>query len=552
MRNSNGNKFFNNALLKTKVTSANVKWKESIFGYFIGPFCGMLTSQIFVTYLNMYWTDVLGIQSDAGKLFFTLMPLISIVFIIIGNFVAGRLIDRTKTSQGKARPYLLLAAVLLVPAGILLYAIPAGNVIMQLIVIAIAYNLYYSVAYPLYSAGNSLMVPLSTRNGKQRNMLSSMTNFAGIGATSFAGMIMPMFLPLFAGKQSIWIIFMCGIAVLSLVGIIVQYYFTRERVTEENFKLNIEEEKVPLKKQVKALLSNKYWIIIMIFFFVFQFVGTMQNFSIYYFSNYVQTPNFLFEGFTMTFLNIMSGIPMAVGMFIVWPLANKFGKKPVIFVGLLLSVLGCLLVLIMPESIPLNAVGMALKGLGSAPAIYMVFALIADVLDNVEAKNGFRADGLSVTVTGIVMSILFALCQGIFNGLTSMTGYLSPADGETVVQNEATQNVITWCFVGFMMVGYAVCAALMLFMNVEKHSNTDHGIIIERQKATVLAAGGEWVEPSERLRIEQEEADLKAEQYRIEELKIRCDKKGLSFEDEEAKVQAKRLLKQQKCKDKKK
>jgi len=52
-----------------------------------------------------------------------------------------------------------------------------------------------------------------------------------------------------------------------------------------------------------------------------------------------------------------------------------------------------------------------------------------------------------------------------------------------------------------------------------------------------LAEGGVWIEPSERLRLEQEEADRIGDKVRREELKVYCIKKGLSFEEEEAKYQ---------------
>ena len=74
----------------------------------------------------------------------------------------------------------------------------------------------------------------------------------------------------------------------------------------------------------------------------------------------------------------------------------------------------------------------------------------------------------------------------------------------------------------------------------------DQEKIKENQKAAVLAAGGEWIEPEERLRRMQEEADRQAEESRIEELKAYCAKKGLDFEEEEAKYQAKKAAKKKK------
>ena len=79
----------------------------------------------------------------------------------------------------------------------------------------------------------------------------------------------------------------------------------------------------------------------------------------------------------------------------------------------------------------------------------------------------------------------------------------------------------------------------VLFFGVEKFIAEDKEKILARQKAEAEAAGIEWIEPEERLRREEEEADRLAEAARVAELKALCEKKGLSFEEEEAKYQAK-------------
>lgn len=537
------NAFFSLHVLKTRIRSANVRFKEIALGYLIGPIGGMLTSQIFVTYLNTYWTDVLNL-SDGAMEFLSIFPLISAILIALGNFVVGLMVDRTRTPQGKARPYLLLAGVLIAISSVLMFAIPSGNQTVMLAWIAISYIIYYSVAYPLYSVANSLMVPLSTRNEKQRSLLSSVSGIAGTAASSFGSIVMPIIVPFFNNDKTVWLIYMSIMAAVSLIFVTLQYYFTRERITEETVKLNIKEEKISLGKQLKALFTNKYWTLIMLFFFIFQFVGTMQNFSMAYYCNYILGT--YQDGFTQSVLGIVTGIPYAAAVLFVWPLTNKFGIRNSIFYGLIVSAAGCLIAFINPYSWVTVVIGMFLKCLGAAPAAYVIYALIADVLDHVEAKNGFRCDGLSVSVSGIIMSILQSLCQGIFNGMLNATGYIAPvidsATGNVIAsaQNAATNNVFIWCYIGFMMIGYAVCALLILPIDVEKHMAEDHKTILERQKAAVLAAGEEWIEPAERLRMEQEQAEREAEESRIAELKAYCAKRGLSFEEQEAKYQAKK------------
>ena len=76
---------------------------------------------------------------------------------------------------------------------------------------------------------------------------------------------------------------------------------------------------------------------------------------------------------------------------------------------------------------------------------------------------------------------------------------------------------------------------MFAFMNVEKFTNVDNKAIVSDQKAEVLAAGGNWVEPDVRAKAEEEENARLVEEARINQLKIDCEKKGLNFEEENAK-----------------
>ena len=118
----------------------------------------------------MYWTDVVGIDNTV---FLTVFPLISTALIVVGNFLVGRLLDKNKTIQGKGRPFLLIAAIAMSITSILIFLVPNNNEVFRLVWVAVIYNLFYAVAFPLYSAANSIMLPLSTRNSKQRGLLST-------------------------------------------------------------------------------------------------------------------------------------------------------------------------------------------------------------------------------------------------------------------------------------------------------------------------------------------------------------------------------------------
>lgn len=549
--------FFDNPLVRTRITSANVKPPEMLLGYFVGPFCAFISNAIFSSYLNRYYSDVIG-WTDTSKfgVFSAMLPVVSVIAVIIGNLVVGRLIDNTRTSQGKARPYMLLSVPFVVVAIALLFLVPyEGSPIVQMVWIAVSYNLYYAIAYPLFYTAHSSMVGLSTRNTNQRGLLATLSNASGVAAVGIgASIVVPILLQSYlfvdgdaAASYAHWRVAMIVLCILTAIGILLEYYFTRERITEENIKLNIKEEKLPMKQQAKVCMSNGVWWLIILYFLLFQFSGMVKNGSMSYYSRW------MFDGIdteaaagaAMSTLGLIGGIPTAVGMLVAWPIANKVGKRNAVMFGMIFAVIGGCVSLIDVHNFVIVCVGIVLKGIGSIPAMYVTLALLSDVLDHLEARNGFRSDGFTMSVYGAIMVGMTGLGNGLINALLTATGY----DPSAAAQNEGVQTMLALCYLGMELICYAIIVVLMAFLNVEKYVAQDQQTILEHQKAEVLAAGGEWVEPAERLRMEQEEADRQAEQARKEELRARCARKGLDFEAEEAKYQAKQEAKARKARE---
>lgn len=544
----------------TRITSANVGLKEAIFGYILGPLFGLMSSGMLAGNMLKYW-EALGLNAS----FTTALPLISIVFIVIGNLVVGQIIDKTKSRHGKARPYILISAVLISIASILFFAVPAGgDQALMCVWVAIAYNIYYAIAYPLYFTSNSSMIALSTRNGKHRGLLSSVSNLALTGAAAGGPIILNVLLDLFGAQPSTYLFSIIAIGALSFLFVGLQYFYTRERVTEENFKLGIEEKKIPTSQQLKAVFKDKYWWMVIAFYVVFQICGMVQNTSLVYYNDYIFAPEYG-NGFTYSILQIVPGIVLGAGVIFSWPLANKIGKKNAICIGLVVSAIGCAIALFAslgktPVAYSPNwwiqLIGIIVIRLGAGPANYVMLALFADVLDHNEAKHGFRSDGFSMSIFSIIMAVSTSLAQGIISLVINSTGYttvgLLDANGKAVesvyrANQAAAGDAISWLFLGFMMVGYVICFAAIWMLKVEKHTEEDKKLILEHQKAEVLAAGKEWIEPEERLRLEQEQADKEAEEARIIESKAVCEKKGLNFEEVEAAYQAKLAAKKAKA-----
>ena len=536
---------FDHPVLSTKVKAANVKIvPEALMGYLVGPFCGLLANSLFGTYLISYFREVLFADEIAAgntgvNVFITIFPMISAILIVAGNLLAGQIIERTKTKAGKARPYILLSAVVLAVASVLMFIQPLpDNTTFKMIWLVIAYNLFYAVAFPLYNTANSALVPVSTRNGKQRGLLASLANMAVLGGAGAGSIIFPQIIAALAKgfpgpsdsqpNSNGYLIMFIVIGVVTFIGCLAQYYFTRERVTEESMIKAVtpeaEEVKVKgpsLKKQAKAIFTDKFFMVTIIFYLLYQLSGSIKNASMKPFTDAIYAATELGAANAMSILGIVGAVPMAVAIVFVATLCNKFGKRIVVFAGMALGVVGGVIAGIWYDNFIALAVGVALKCLGSSPAGYMILAMIADCLDHMEAKNGFRCDGFGMSLYSAILIAAVPLATGIGSGLAA-TSY-------------GTVVAYIWIETG----AYALCAITVLLFGVEKHLSADREAILARQKAEAEAAGIEWIEPEERLRLEEEENDRLAEEARKAELKARCEKKGLSYEEEEAKYQAK-------------
>lgn len=521
---------FSLPIFKTRITTANVTLKEMALGYLIGPFGVLILSASLAAFLNRFYTDCLGLSGA----FLAIFPLVSTILVVAANVIMGSIIDKTKTSQGKARPYILLAAPLMVFAGILIFTVPTSNKLVESIWIVVSYNLFYAGACAIYSMGHSMMVPLSTRNVQQRGQLSVFSNSAAIGATGlFASILLPLIIVSNIESQSRWILIMGALAIVAFAGMLTEYFFTRERITEENLKLNIEEEKTSTIKQLKAVAGDKYWWLIIVFVLIFQFGLVIKNLSLsYYCGSVLGDP----KGIVQSTLALISGLPMVVGMFAIWPLANKFGKKDVLIGGFFISVIGGIICIMFPTNLVIVIIGQTIKGLGGVPGTYILVALLADILDHLEAKFGFRCDGLTMSIYTAIGIASSGVCMSIFNLMLSAGGY----NGLLTTQPDSAKTVIMIGFVGVELVGHAVLAVLLIFITVEKYIKKEQQQIVERQKAAVIASGVEWVEPAERLRIEQAQAEDEAEEARKQDLKEYCKKKGIFYETEEARYQKKK------------
>lgn len=554
---------------------ANVQKSEQWIGYFASPmllymaYYGMSGS-----YLNQFYVDVLKLGGIAGGAFLVLLPVLSKVFDAVTNLLMGMIIDRTRTRQGKVRPWVLIAGPCVTLAGIMLYCVPKMSLMGQAIWVAVSYNLYFAFAFTMYNMTQMLLVPLSTRNTKQRDSLAMMVS---MGQSMLPGalvyMVFPLvFLPMMGADQATWARVMSIISCLFLPGAILQYYFTKERVSEDAAAGH--EEVVSLGQQIKTCFSDKYWLYYFAILFFYQLGQNVYSVAINFYANYVMgTYN---DGATLTILNAVGQFPLGVGVFLLWPLARKYGKRWVFYVGMLVSFTAGMVMFFVSKPgnlVPVLAASF-IKAFGMLPT-YLFAGMMADAMDHIEWERGYRCDGFTATMSSVLMTVMAGFGTTIFNaglragsangcvapltgtsltdifsqlgakGLTAqlaMDAYTANADGVYTVAVSQPAGVNRWfviCVALIPAITYLIMAVFGYFNDVGEKIPQISRDIQERHRREAEVRGEVYVSPEEKAAAEQIENDRIAEENRIAELKAKCEKKGLNFEEEEAKYQAK-------------
>lgn len=488
-------------VLSTRIKSDEVKIPEIALGYFLAPFCAMLANSIFGAYLTRYYADVLGWTRFGAGAFAALLPIVSVIFVVLGNLSVGKWIDNTRTKAGKARPYLFAAIPLLTLAIITMFTSPNNGSLLQMIWIAVSYNLYYSIAYPCYYTAHSSMVSLSTRDTDKRGLLATMSNASMVAAAGVgASIVVPILLQSYmfsyngtsldvAASYAHWRVLSIGFTLITVLGIILEYYFTRERISEETMDLQRTAETIPMKTHVDACTKDKYWWMVILYVLFFMMGQLVKNTSMSFYARWM-FDNVLSaadpesaSGAMMSMLGLIGGLPSAVGMVIAWPLANKLGKQRAIVIGLIFSVLGGAVAFMEVHNFKMVCAGVVLKAVGIIPSQYVMLAVISDVLDHLEAKNGFRSDGFTMSIYGSIMVGLLGLAVGIVSGLLGMTGY----DATLVKQPVAAENVLIFVYLGMDILTFIVSIFLLWRMDVEKYAEEDQQKIREKQEKSAVA-----------------------------------------------------------------
>ena len=560
----------------SRITSANVTKKELWLGFVLGPFGVMLIQSIVNSYFNQYLTDVLGFTVSRGAWiagFMVVFPLVSKILDATTNVLMAKVLDMTQCRQGKLRPWLILSLPVIIVSVLLMFWVPFSEPKAQAVWIIISYNLFYSVGYTMWYMAYALSAALSTRNFQQRksnSMAGQITKNMGTGLISILfPTILSMVVRMAAGNSQrgylLCMAMICGVAIpLTFI----QYFYTRERITEERrnqygMDAGVRQEHVQeatFGQQFKAAIKDRYWIMLIVMILLYQVLNGLKNISLIYYSGWVVRGNAYGEyAAIQARFQMIAMAPMGPALALLLPMYKKFGRTRVIIFGSIMAFVGSIIAYTgAGQTMPVY-LGTAINGLGSMTYIYALLTFIGDSIDHVEYSQGLRVEGFTAALVGFAEMFSKGLGQALFNLGLAMTKYATPEQIGTFVndngreiaqfadQPAAATRWINMSYQGSTMVtGILFFILFMFFFKIEHEMPTVQHALEERKMAECKAKGIEYIPQSVLEKQERAKQAAEAEENRIRELKEKCARKGLDFGKENQKVLDKRAAKQAK------
>lgn len=507
---------FEKPFMDSRVQSRTLSKKEEILGHLVGPLGLIFVVNTIAALVEKFFTQqtgaIYGVENlemvrVMGHQYEVVMTVTKILAVVWGIFV-GWLIQHTQSRQGRFRPWHLIFGFITIAIGCLIFLFPGddlgGSYWYYFFFLIVCYNTVGSSFFYLF---RSNICSLTTRDPREKTQVQfirqmSWTLISGV----VIGMVINMvLLPMWLEKD------IHGYPILMLC-------------------LSI--AAIPLLDQMRALLSNKYYVILTVLATCTGIVDNFKGGNVQYF--YVK---FLLGGaddpMMFTIYQIATGIPLGLGAIFAYPVARKIGIRNFTYIGYACILAGSILGLLFPSNLPIAITAGFLRQGGLIPNNYVFATLLCFAFDSVEFRSHLRLEGLlGVAIIGAVQTVIYAPFAGGYESTILKMGFV---DAQGVAPGTDVKQFMVLAFYLFDLICATVYLILLPFVDVEKKMPRINQELLDRKKQAVLAQGGEWIEPEELERREREALAAQHEADRIADLKALCQRKGLDFDTENQK-----------------
>ncbi len=450
-----------------------LKWYHKV-GYGTGDVAGNCVYALLTAFMMIYLTDTVGLSMGIVS---TLIAA-SKIFDGVSDFFFGRLIDKTHSKMGKARPWMLWPYIGCSVCLVACFAIPASwGTTAQYAFFFIAYTLLNAVFFTANNIAYASLTALITKNTSERVQLGS---FRFIFA--FATKIVIEAVTIYAvnwlgGGASGWRTIAIIYAVLGLITNTVSVFSVKElpETEEKTSAENREENKLTFLKSFGLLLKNKYYVIICITYIMTQLYASVIGIGTYY-AKYILGNEELFSN-----LSLAINITMVVSLIALPMVIQKMGGMYKLnVIGYLIAAVGRIGVMAAGYmgSIPLMLAFTALSTLGIAPLQGDMNALIASCSEYTTLTTGHRLDGMMFSCSSLGIKLGGAFGTAICGWLLDAAGYVENA----AVQTDATVGMLQFLYLWAPVI---ICGVIMFLISLLKVEKANAELLAAREDKTI-------------------------------------------------------------------
>ena len=393
-------------------------WADKL-GYMFGDFGNDFTFILSSSFMLKFYTDVMGIDGVVVGI----LMMISRFVDAVTDVTMGQIVDRSKpTKDGKFKPWIKRMCGPVAIASFLIYQSGFAAMAYGFKVVwrAVTYLLWGSIFYTAINIPYGSMASAVSADPDHRTQLST---WRSIGAT-LAGLAIGVGTPMVAYVVVDGNTVMSGSRMTTIAGVFsvcaIICYVLCFKLVKERVPVPANTNKLQVGHLVKSLVTNRslIGIIVAAILLLLAMLG-MQGIAAYVF------PNFYGSAAAQS----VSSMAGSIGVLLICaPLASKlsakFGKKEVSAVACFAgAVVYVICFILQPENPYVYVAFYALAYICLGFFNTVIWAMITDVIDDAEVKNGVREDGTIYSVYSFARKIGQALSSGLVGGLVSMVGY---------------------------------------------------------------------------------------------------------------------------------
>lgn len=390
-------------------------------GYMFGDFGNDFTFLLSSTFLLKFYTDVMAVDAYVVGIVMMVARIVD-AFTDIGM---GRICDRSKdTKNGKFKPWILRMCGPVAIFSFLMYQSALSDIpyAAKIAYLFVTYILWGSVFYTAVNIPYGSMASAISPDPGDRQSLSTFRTMGG----ALAGAVVTAGIPLIAydkinGNDILngprFTIIAGACSVFAIICYLLCYNMCTERV-----KVTVTAEQLK-RNSVGVMFVNAFKNRALISLIVASILMLIAQLTLQQMANYV-FPNYYGNAKAQTLSMVMMGVGMVVAAFSAKPLANRFGKAEIGAVSNFAAGILCIvLYFVRPQNVFVYAAFQMISWIGLGVFQIVAWALVTDVIDYSEIKNGIREDGAVYGMYSFARKLGQAATSGLVGGLLTLVGY---------------------------------------------------------------------------------------------------------------------------------